>query len=43
MNYFYANQYNNQATEKDDNADTDHLYDTAEADGISNDLQSEPL
>ena len=40
---FYANQYNNQATEKDDHADADHLYDTVEADGKGNDFQSKPL
>jgi len=40
--FFYANQYNNQATEKDDHADADHLYDTAEAGGW-NDLQSKRL
>jgi len=32
MNDFYANQYNNQATEKDDHADADYLYDPAWAD-----------
>jgi len=37
----------NQATEKDDHADADHLYDTARAVGKGNDfnidLQSKPL
>jgi len=35
---FYANQYSDQATEKDDLADEDHLSDTAGADGKGNDL-----
>jgi len=43
MNDFYANQYSNQATENDDLADADHLYDTAEAAGQRNDSQSESL
>jgi len=29
MKDFYANQYNDQATEKDDLADEDHLSDSA--------------
>ena len=33
MKDFYANQYNYQATEKDDLADEGHLSDTAGADG----------
>jgi len=37
---FYADQYDSQATEKDDHADADHLYDTTGADGKGNDLQS---
>jgi len=41
--FFFPNQYNNQATKKDDHADADHLYDTAEADGKGNDLLSKPL
>ena len=36
-------RFNNQATEKDDHADADHLYDTAGADGEENDLQSKRL
>jgi len=42
MNDFYANQYNIQATEKDDDANANHLYDrpTAGADDKENDLQS---
>jgi len=35
---FCSDQYNNQATEKDDHADADHLYDTAGADIKGNDL-----
>jgi len=34
--FFYANQYNDQATENDDLADEDHLSDTAGADGKEN-------
>ena len=40
---FCADQYNNQATEKDDHTDGDHLYDTTGADGEGNDFQSKPL
>ena len=44
MNYFSnANQCNNQATEKDDHAGADHLYNTAGAEGKGNDFQSKPL
>jgi len=44
MNYFSnANQCNNQATEKDDHSDADHLYDMAEADGKGNGLHDKPL
>jgi len=43
MNDFYANRYKNQVTEKDDHADADHLYNTADEDGEENDSQSKPL
>jgi len=33
INDFYANQYNIQATEKDDDASANHLYDTAGGSG----------
>ena len=39
MNDFCANQ----ATEKDDHADTDHLYDTARADDKWNDWHNRPF
>ena len=38
MKDFYANQYSDQATEKDDLADEDHLSDTVGGDGKGNDL-----
>jgi len=40
---FYANQYNIQATEKDDHESANHLHDTAGADDKENDLQSKPF
>jgi len=36
--FFYANQYSDQATKKDDLADEDHLSDTVGGDGKGNDL-----
>jgi len=42
MNDFYANQYrpNIHSTEKDDDANANHLYDTAGASNKENDLES---
>ena len=37
--FFYANQYSDQATEKDDLADEDHLSDTVGGDGKGNDIR----
>jgi len=41
--FFNANQYNIQATEKDDHANANHLYHTAGADYKESDLQSKPF
>jgi len=38
--FFYVNQYNIEATEKDGDANANKLYDTAGADDKENDLQS---
>jgi len=43
LNNFYANQYNIQATEKDDDANANHLHNTAGADDKEDDLQSKPF
>jgi len=40
MNNFYANQYNIQATEKNDHTNANHLYNVAGADDKENDLWS---
>ena len=36
--FFYANQYSDEAAEKDDLADGDHLSNTVGGDGKGNDL-----
>jgi len=41
--HFYANQYLIQATGKDDDANANHLCDTAGADDKENDLRSKPF
>jgi len=43
MTTFCADQCNNQATERDDHAGADHLYDTVGADGKGNDFHSKLL
>jgi len=43
MNDFYADQYNIQATWRDDHANANHLCDTAGPDDEGNDLQNKPF